>query len=127
MNRVDAVIVFHALTRLHIQQIVALEVGKVNVRLADHGLSLRLTEAACDYLADKGFDPHLGARPLRRVIQAEVEDALSEEVLAGRFGTGQSVVGDLVDGKLAFVPDGSEGGAPPEESAAPEAAEVSLS
>ena len=125
MNRVDAVIVFHALTREHIQQIVELEVGKVNVRLADHGLSLRLTEAARNYLAQKGFDTFLGARPLRRVIQAEVEDALSEEVLAGRFGAGQSVLGDLVGDKLGFVLD-EETPVPPEGSAAPEAAEVSL-
>ncbi|HNS51041.1 MAG TPA: ATP-dependent Clp protease ATP-binding subunit [Anaerolineae bacterium] len=127
MNRVDAVIVFHALTRAHIQEIVDLEVEKVNVRLADHGLSLRLTQAAREYLAQKGFDPHLGARPLRRVIQAEVEDALSEEVLAGRFPSGQPVLADLADGKLRFLPDVSGGSASPEESAAPEAAEVHLS
>ena len=127
MNRVDAVIVFHALTRAHIQQIVELEVDKVNVRLADHGLSLRLTESAREYLAQKGFDPLLGARPLRRVIQAEVEDALSEQVLAGRFGAGQPVLADLVGGELEFMPDVPAGEPPPEGSTAPEAAEVSLS
>jgi ATP-dependent Clp protease ATP-binding subunit ClpC len=127
MNRVDAVIVFHALNRGHIQQIVELEVDKVNVRLADHALTLRLTAAARDYLAEKGYDPDLGARPLRRLIQIEVEDALSEGVLSGRFSAGQQVAGDLEEGALVFRPEPEDEAASPEDSTAPEAAEVILS
>jgi ATP-dependent Clp protease ATP-binding subunit ClpC len=123
MNRVDAVIVFHALNREHIQQIVDLEVGKVNARLADHALTLRLSETARDYLAQKGYDPDLGARPLRRIIQTEVEDTLSEGVLAGRFGAGQHVLCDLEEGALVFRPD-PEAEQPPEDSPTPEAEEV---
>jgi ATP-dependent Clp protease ATP-binding subunit ClpC len=85
LNRIDAVMVFHALTRQQIEEIVDLEVQKVEHRLGEHGLALHLTEPARAYLAEKGYDPNLGARPLRRVIQMEIEDALSEALLAGRF------------------------------------------
>jgi ATP-dependent Clp protease ATP-binding subunit ClpC len=102
MNRIDGVIVFHALSRDEIKEIVDLEVEKVCLRLVDHGLSLSLSDAARDHLAERGYDPNLGARPLRRVIQTEVEDALSEGVLAERFGDGDSVFVDVGDGELVF-------------------------
>lgn len=105
LNRVDGVMVFHALNREQINEIVDLEVNKVRHRLAEHELDLRLTDAAREYLSEKGYDPNLGARPLRRVIQTDVEDALSEGVLAGRFGAGDSVVVDLQDGELEFRTD----------------------
>ncbi len=105
MNRIDGVIVFHALSREQIKDIVDLEVNKVRHRLAGHGLELQLTDAARSYLADEGYDPNLGARPLRRVIQVEVEDVLSERVLAGRFSAGDMVTVDLADGKLTFERD----------------------
>jgi ATP-dependent Clp protease ATP-binding subunit ClpC len=73
--------------------------------LAEHELSLRLTDEARDYLAEKGYDPNLGARPLRRVIQMEVEDALSEGVLSGSFNAGDLVVVDVEDGEVAFRTD----------------------
>jgi ATP-dependent Clp protease ATP-binding subunit ClpC len=97
--------VFHALNRDHIKAIVDLEIGKVSTRLAEHELSLRLTDEARDYLAEKGYDPNLGARPLRRVIQMEVEDALSEGVLSGSFNAGDLVVVDVEDGEVAFRTD----------------------
>jgi ATP-dependent Clp protease ATP-binding subunit ClpC len=102
MNRVDAVIVFHALSREHIKQIVDLEVSKVGERLATHDLTLALTDGARDYLAEKGYDPNLGARPLRRLIQTEVEDAMSEAVLGGRFGRGDHVSVDAGEEELTF-------------------------
>jgi len=92
LNRLDGVMVFHALNREQIQEIVDLEVEKVSVRLAGHGLSLKLSDEARTYLGDKGYDPSLGARPLRRVIQNEVEDALSEALLSGRFAAGDKVL-----------------------------------
>ena len=99
--------VFHALNQEQITEIVDLEIDKVRERLAEHGLDLRLTDAARDYLAEKGYDPNLGARPLRRVIQTEVEDALSEGVLAGRFGEGDAVRG-RPGGWRVGVPPGTD-------------------
>jgi ATP-dependent Clp protease ATP-binding subunit ClpC len=108
MNRIDATIVFHALNRDHIHEIVDLEVDKVGARLSEHEISLDLTDAAREYLAEKGFDPNLGARPLRRVIQHEVEDSLSEELLAGRLNEGDHVIVDLEDDELVFRPSPPE-------------------
>ncbi len=107
LNRIDGVMVFHSLSREQIEEIVDLEVKKVHERLGEHGLDLRLTEPARGYLAEKGYDPNLGARPLRRVIQMEIEDALSEGMLAGRFGEGDQVVVDLQDEELVFEPEKS--------------------
>jgi len=102
LNRIDGTIVFHALSKGQIRDIVDLELNKVRKRLGEYGLDLALTDEGREYLAGKGYDPNLGARPLRRVIQAEVEDALSEGVLAGRFGEGERVIVDLEDGELVF-------------------------
>ncbi|MGD8397263.1 MAG: ATP-dependent Clp protease ATP-binding subunit [Anaerolineae bacterium] len=102
LNRLDATMVFHSLTRAQIKEIVDLEVAKVSMRLEEHGLSLSLTDEAQDYLAEKGYDPDLGARPLRRVIQTEVEDALSERMLADDFGENDHVLVDYEDGELTF-------------------------
>ena len=108
MNRIDGVIVFHALSREHINDIVDLEIDKVCRRLHDHGLSLGLTDEAREYLGEKGYDPNLGARPLRRVIQMEIEDALSEGVLAERFSEGDFVTVGVEDGELAFGTEASQ-------------------
>jgi ATP-dependent Clp protease ATP-binding subunit ClpC len=108
LNRIDGVMVFHALSRDQIKDIVDLEIDKVCERLSGHDLSLQLTEEAQEYLAEKGYDPHLGARPLRRVIQTEVEDTLSEGVLEGRFGEGDTVIAYLEDGEIAFRSEESE-------------------
>ena len=102
LNRIDGVTVFHALSRDQIRAIVDLEIAKVCERLSDHALSLQLTDEAQEYLAEKGYDPNLGARPLRRVIQTEVEDTLSEGVLEGRFSEGDTVIAYMQDGQIAF-------------------------
>ncbi len=102
LNRVDGVMVFHALNREHIKAIVDLEIEKVCERLSSHELALQLSEEAQEYLAQKGYDPKLGARPLRRVIQTKVEDALSEGVLEGRFGKGDTVIACVEDGEIAL-------------------------
>jgi ATP-dependent Clp protease ATP-binding subunit ClpC len=106
LNRIDGVMVFHALNREQIEAIVDLEVDKVQKRLSEHQLSLRLTDEARQYLAEKGYEPSLGARPLRRVIQMEVEDALSEGVLADRFHAGDMVLVSLEGGELVFDREG---------------------
>ena len=101
INRVDGVIVFHALTREDIRQIVNLELDKVAVRLQEANVQLTATEAALDQLAAEGYDPDMGARPLRRVIQQKVEDRLSDAILAKEYAEGDLVVVDLdEDGQI---------------------------
>jgi ATP-dependent Clp protease ATP-binding subunit ClpC len=85
LNRVDATVVFRALTKGEIKQIVDLELKKVQERLIEHAISLDMTEEARDWMAEKGYDPEYGARPLRRLIQNEIEDVLSDGILSGRF------------------------------------------
>jgi ATP-dependent Clp protease ATP-binding subunit ClpC len=103
LNRVDATIVFRALNRDEIKQIVDILLDEVRERLGDHDVHLTATEAAKEYLADEGFDPEFGARPLRRVIQNQVEDALSDRILAGNFEPGRLIVMDYVDKELTFT------------------------
>lgn len=94
LNRVDDVIVFPQLSREEILKIVDLMVAKLNVRLADKAMSIELTDAAKKLLSEKGYDPVLGARPLRRAIQRDIEDVLSEKLLFGEFGAGDIIVVD---------------------------------
>jgi ATP-dependent Clp protease ATP-binding subunit ClpC len=91
VNRVDAVIVFRSLTKEDLREIVSLELDKVAERLTEHSISLTATEEALDLLSDLGYDPDMGARPLRRVIQQKVEDALSDELLSGSFKNGDLI------------------------------------
>ena len=99
LNRIDASVVFHALSKEHIMQIVDLMLADVGKTLLGKGVTLEVSQSARDLLADKGYDPNFGARPLRRQIQEQVEDKLSEELLAGRFGPGDTVVIDVEEGK----------------------------
>ncbi len=85
LNRVDATVVFRALSRGEIKQIVDLELAKVKTRLIEHAITLDITEEAREWLAEKGYDPEFGARPLRRLIQNSVEDELSDGILGGKF------------------------------------------
>jgi ATP-dependent Clp protease ATP-binding subunit ClpC len=103
LNRLDGIIVFRALTREEITQIVELEVNKLTKRVADHELTLQLTPEACDWIATKGYDPDMGARPLRRVIQANVEDPLSDGILSGKFAKGDTVKITVEGDELALV------------------------
>jgi ATP-dependent Clp protease ATP-binding subunit ClpC len=95
LNRIDDTIVFHPLTVDEVVRIVDLMVSRVQKQLAVKGLDLELTDALKRWLAEKGYDPQLGARPLRRTIQRELEDVLSERLLTGEFHTGQLVVADV--------------------------------
>ncbi|HEY3311550.1 MAG TPA: ATP-dependent Clp protease ATP-binding subunit [Anaerolineales bacterium] len=97
INRVDNVIVFRALTKENIQQIVSLELAKVSERLKDHRVSLTATPAALSLLGEQGWDPDMGARPLRRVIQLKVEDQLSDNLLSGNFVDGDHIRVDVND------------------------------
>ncbi len=95
LNRVDEVIVFHELSRSEVTEIVDLMVARVAVQLESQGMGLEVTVDAKHHLADKGYDPELGARPLRRAIQRLVEDPLSERLLLKEFKAGQIVVVDV--------------------------------
>ena len=95
LNRVDEMIVFPQLERKEIVQIVDLMIGKLDKRLQDKGMSLALSGKAKELLADRGYDPVLGARPLRRAIQRDIEDVLSEKLLFGEFHEGQTIVVDV--------------------------------
>ncbi len=95
LNRIDASVVFHALEQEHIIQIVDLMIKQVRGEVKDQEMDLEVTRAAKAKLAEDGYDPHLGARPLRRVIQSKVEDKLSEEILSGKFVPGDTILLDL--------------------------------
>ena len=95
LNRVDDMIVFPQLQREEILSIVDLMVGKLDQRLAKQEMHLVLTKRAKELLADRGYDPVLGARPLRRAIQRDIEDVLSEKLLFGDFAKGQTIVADV--------------------------------
>ena len=100
LNRIDSTIVFHSLNRQHILSIVSLQLGEVEQQLLEKHISLEVTDGAKEYLAEKGYDPNFGARPLRRLIQDEVEDQLSEEILGGRLNAGDVAHVDIEDGKI---------------------------
>jgi ATP-dependent Clp protease ATP-binding subunit ClpC len=115
LNRVDAMVVFRALTRDEIKQIVELEMHKVRERLIEHAITLEVTEEARGWIADKGYDPEYGARPLRRLIQNEVEDALSDGILSGKFRLGGIVrLTTDADSKLLLEPADEEQPVEPE-------------
>jgi ATP-dependent Clp protease ATP-binding subunit ClpC len=102
LNRIDEVIVFHELSRAEVTEIVDLMIRRVREQLESQGLNLELTPAAKDQLASKGYDPTLGARPLRRAIQRLVEDPLSERILWKEFHAGETVVVDAEDDQVVF-------------------------
>jgi len=94
INRVDSVVVFHALSKEHIRDIVSLELDKVRDRLVEKNLQLEITRAGVDLLVTQGYNPEMGARPLRRVIQEKIENQLSDAVLSGKFSSGDIVLVD---------------------------------
>ena len=102
LNRVDATIVFHALTRDQIAQIVDLELAKVAERLIEYEITLQTSEAGRSTLAELGYDPEMGARPLRRVIQNKIEDQLSDSLLAGEFERGDTILIDAEDDEVVL-------------------------
>jgi len=102
LNRIDANVVFHALSKDHILSIVDLMMAQVQQELDEKRITLELTVAAKEYLAEKGYDPNFGARPLRRLIQDVVEDKLSEQLLGGEIHEGESVILDIEDGEAVI-------------------------
>ncbi len=102
LNRIDATVVFHQLDKDQIHAIVDLMINMVQKELEDRNVTLEITDAAREYLGEKGFDPVLGARPLRRVIQNEVEDKLSDELLSGRLNDGDVAVVDVEEDSIVI-------------------------
>ncbi len=100
LNRIDQSVVFHALQEEHIREIVDLELKDVRDNLREKEIAIEVSKALLDYLGEKGFDPVFGARPLRRVIQNEVEDRLSDALLEGEFSEGATIRLDYVDGEV---------------------------
>ena len=97
LNRVDDIIVFHELAKDEVMQMVDLMTKRLTGQLEGQGLGIELTQAAKELLADKGYDPQLGARPLRRAIQRMIEDVLSEKILYKEFHAGEIIVVDTED------------------------------
>jgi ATP-dependent Clp protease ATP-binding subunit ClpC len=102
LNRVDEIVVYNNLTLDNVETIVGLQMQEIRERLLEHGLDVILTDSARRWLAEQGFDPQFGARPLRRVIQRYVESPLSVELLRGKLTGGAQVQVDLEDGNLIF-------------------------
>jgi ATP-dependent Clp protease ATP-binding subunit ClpB len=102
INRVDDVVVFHPLSREHIRKIVDIQLGYLHARLAERDMRIQLSDAARDRLAEAGFDPVYGARPLKRAIQQQIENPLANEILAGKFRPGDVIEVGVADDGLAF-------------------------
>ncbi len=100
INRIDSVVIFKPLKKEHVKKIVELMIKRLEIRLKDKNLKLQISDAAKEYLANKGYDPAFGARPLRRVIEREVETPLATKLIAGEINEGDTVLIDVQDGKI---------------------------
>jgi len=101
-NRIDEVIMFNPLGKEEIEQILHLQIGQLNQRLASNQLKLIASDEAIEHLAEIGFEPQFGARPIKRVIQKEIMNELSKKLLSGEVEKGQNLVLDVFDGKIVF-------------------------
>jgi len=102
LNRVDEIIIFKPLSREQIKSIVEIQLERLRQRLAERHVSLKLTPAAMELIANEGYDPNYGARPLKRVIQRRIQDPLAMAILDGKFGEGDTVVIDVEKGDLVM-------------------------
>jgi hypothetical protein len=102
LNRVDDILIFHRLTKEQLRKIVELQMARLSRLLADRNLTLELTDRARDFLADAGYDPIYGARPLRRAIQHHLQDKLAPMLLSGEFKEGDTILVDADQDTLTF-------------------------
>jgi len=102
LNRVDEIVTFHSLTRADLGKIVEIQLRRLDKMLVERGLTLRLTNRARDFLAEAGYDPTYGARPLKRAIQQHLQDPLALALLEGRFQRGDVIVADVRKGEIVF-------------------------
>jgi ATP-dependent Clp protease ATP-binding subunit ClpB len=103
INRLDDIVVFHPLDKAQIREIARIQLRGLEKRLAERGIALQLSDGAYALLGNVGFDPVYGARPLKRAIQAQLENPLAQKILAGEFGSGDTVRVDAEGGKLVFA------------------------
>jgi ATP-dependent Clp protease ATP-binding subunit ClpB len=104
LNRIDEIVVFDALDKEELAEIAELQLDRLRARLAERKLSLELTDAAKDVLAEAGWDPTYGARPLKRALQRLVENPLAQRLLEGEFAEGDTIRVDAQNGELVFEP-----------------------
>ncbi len=102
LNRVDEVIIFEPLSQDELADIVELMLGEVEERLSDRNVSIEVTDAAKKALVEEGYDPAFGARPLRRVVERQIENALAKRILSGEFADGEKIVVDFKDDAYDF-------------------------
>ena len=102
INRIDEAVVFHPLHQKQIREIANIQIEQLRHRLHEKEIGLKVTPAALDHLAEIGYDPTYGARPLKRVVQQSIENPLAKDILEGKFGPGSEVVVDYKNGKLIF-------------------------
>mmetsp|Transcript_28097 Transcript_28097/g.45660 ORF Transcript_28097/g.45660 Transcript_28097/m.45660 type:complete len:149 (+) Transcript_28097:1588-2034(+) len=102
LNRIDDTVIFNSLSKDNLRGIVALEITKLEKRLAEKDIRMIITPAALDTMADIGFDPVFGARPLKRAIQRELETSVAKGILRGDFTDGDEITIDSVDGAIAI-------------------------
>ncbi|MEM9088120.1 MAG: ATP-dependent chaperone ClpB [Cyanobacteria bacterium P01_F01_bin.53] len=102
LNRIDDIIIFHALMKSQLREIVKIQTKRLERRLADRKMALKLSDAALDFLADVGYDPTYGARPLKRAIQREIETQVAKAILRSEFTTGDTIFVDVENERLAF-------------------------
>jgi len=107
LNRIDETLIFHSLDRDHIKQIIHILVADIAKRMAEKGISFQLTPGACEFLAEKGYDPAFGARPLKRAIQKYLEDPMSEEILRGQYAGDCELIIGAGENELTFIFDKS--------------------
>jgi ATP-dependent Clp protease ATP-binding subunit ClpB len=107
LNRIDEILLFHRLGREHMGAIVDIQFGRLQALLKDRDIALTLTGRAREWLANEGYDPAYGARPLKRVIQRAVQDELAEEILSGSVSDGGRVVIDADEGGIVLLPGGA--------------------
>jgi ATP-dependent Clp protease ATP-binding subunit ClpB len=95
LNRIDEIIIFHSLNKAELREIVKLQVQRLEKRLSDRKMSLKLSDSALDFLAEVGFDPVFGARPLKRAIQRELETQIAKAILRSEFNEGDTIFVDV--------------------------------
>lgn len=107
LNRIDEIIIFHSLEKSQLRHIVKLQVARLETRLAEQKLSLSLSESALDFLAEIGYDPVYGARPLKRAVQKYLETAIAKSILKGEFKDGDTIFVGVEDERLSLkrLPD----------------------
>jgi ATP-dependent Clp protease ATP-binding subunit ClpB len=103
INRIDDIVVFHALQKEEVREIANIQINHLRKRLEELDLQLQISPAALDLLANDGFDPVYGARPLKRAIQSQLETPLAKEILSGSYAAGETITIDVKKGSLVFA------------------------